>query len=264
MTVSCEVNTHAIDSGVKDRSKGDGRIETTEKPSDSLIRSRRGFSPCHANAGSISRTFCPGFYGFEFAQGKDRFCDHDGKQNWTGNNAGASFGDPDLKDNPLAPYINGELFQTSAHPQQYFNPPGNHPSQPNYVWLEAGTNFGVVEDTQPGQPQFFTQNHLVRLLQNAQISWKVYGEPDFGSSVFDTCPLDFSFLDVEHLAQVYFNDVNDGLNSESPECIAHVVPLQPGDGSCRPYAGALQHYHSEPVPRRSRRHLPVRQPGADR
>ena len=80
MTVSCEVNTHAIDSGVKDRSKGDGRIETTEKPSDSLIRSRRDFSPCHANAGSISRTFCPGFYGFEFTQGKNRFCNHDGKQ----------------------------------------------------------------------------------------------------------------------------------------------------------------------------------------
>jgi phosphatidylinositol-3-phosphatase len=145
-------------------------------------------------------------------------------KNWTGNDAGASFGDPDLKDNPLAPYINGELFKTSAHPEQYYNPPGNHPSQPNYVWLEAGTNFGVVADTQPGQPQFFTQKHLVRLLQDAGISWRVYAEPDFGSPVFDTCPLDFSFLDVEHLAQVYFSDVNDGLNPESPECIAHVVP----------------------------------------
>jgi phosphatidylinositol-3-phosphatase len=145
-------------------------------------------------------------------------------KNWTGNDAGASFGDPDLKDNPLAPYINGELFRTSAHPQQYYNPPGNHPSQPNYVWLEAGTNFGIVADTQPGQPQFFTQKHLVRLLQDAGISWRVYAEPDFGSPVFDTCPLDFSFLDVEHLAQVYFNDINDGLNPESPECIAHVVP----------------------------------------
>ena len=145
-------------------------------------------------------------------------------KNWTGNDAGASFGDPDLKDNPLAPYINGKLFDTSAHPQQYFNPPGNHPSQPNYVWLEAGTNFGVVKDTQPGQPQFFTQNHLVRLLQNADISWKVYAEPDFGSGVFDTCPLDFSFLDVEHLAQAYFNDINDGLNPESAECIAHIRP----------------------------------------
>lgn len=146
-------------------------------------------------------------------------------KNWTGNDAGASFGDPDLKGNPLAPYINGELFHTSAHPQQYFNPPGNHPSQPNYVWLEAGTNFGVVEDTQPGQPQFFTHMHLVRLLQDAGISWKVYAEPDFGSGVFDTCPLDFSFLDVEHLAQSYFNDVNDGLNPESPECIAHIRPF---------------------------------------
>lgn len=144
--------------------------------------------------------------------------------NWTGNDAGASFGDPDLKGNPLAPYINGKLFDISAHPQQYFNPPGNHPSQPNYLWLEAGTNFGILADTQPGQPQLTTQKHLVRLLQNARISWKVYAEPDFGSPVFDTCPLDFSFLDVEHLAQVYFNDVNDGLNSESAECIAHVVP----------------------------------------
>jgi hypothetical protein len=27
--------------------------------------------------------------------------------NWTGNNSGAQFGDPDLKDNLKAPYING-------------------------------------------------------------------------------------------------------------------------------------------------------------
>jgi phospholipase C len=145
-------------------------------------------------------------------------------KNWTGNNAGASFGDPDLKDNPLAPYINGTLSKKAAQPLQYYNPPGNHPSQPNYVWLEAGSNLGVQADTQPGQPQFFTTKHLVRLLQNAGISWKVYAEPDFGSAVFDNCPLDFSSLDVEHLAQVYFNDVNDGLNPQSHECISHVVP----------------------------------------
>jgi hypothetical protein len=145
--------------------------------------------------------------------------------NWTGDDAGAAFGDPDLKDNPLAPYINGTLAKISAHPDQYFNPPGNHPSQPNYLWLEAGTNFGVLGDTQPGQPQLFTSNHLVRLLQNAGISWKVYAEPDFGSPVYDTCPLDFSVLDVEHLAQVYFNDVNDGLNPQSAECISHVKPF---------------------------------------
>src|SRR3984957_9449546 len=127
--------------------------------------------------------------------------------NWTGDDAGASFGDPDIEDNPLAPYINGTLVKMSAHAEQYYNPPGNHPSQPNYLWLEAGTNFGVVADTQPGQPQFFTHKHLVRLLEDAGITWRSYAEPDFGSPVFDNCPLDFTFFDVEHLAQGYFNDV---------------------------------------------------------
>ncbi|HEY7335057.1 MAG TPA: alkaline phosphatase family protein [Bryobacteraceae bacterium] len=142
--------------------------------------------------------------------------------NWTGNNSGATFGDPDLKGNALAPYINGTLLNTSAHAEQYFNPPGNHPSQPNYLWLEAGTNFGVLADTQPGQPQLFTDQHLVKLLENAGISWKAYAEPDFGSSVFDNCPLDFSFLDVEHLPFVFFDDINGGLNPNSAECIGHV------------------------------------------
>src|SRR5438552_6404190 len=71
--------------------------------------------------------------------------------NWTGNNAGAAFGDPDLKGNPLAPYLNGFVLHHAAHSERFFNPPANHPSQPNYLWLEAGTNFGVLADTQPGQ-----------------------------------------------------------------------------------------------------------------
>jgi phosphatidylinositol-3-phosphatase len=147
--------------------------------------------------------------------------------NWTGNDAGASFGDPDIKGNPLAPFVNRTLVKISAHPEQYYNPPGNHPSQPNYLWLEAGTNFGLDADTQPGQVPGIKPHsmHLVRLLQDAGISWKAYAEPDFGSPVFDTCPLDFSFLDVNHLAPVYFNDINDGLNPKSPECLAHVVPF---------------------------------------
>src|ERR1700757_4934990 len=90
--------------------------------------------------------------------------------NWTGNNAGAAFGAPDIKGNPLAPYINGTLLETSAHAEQYFNPPENHPSQPNYLWLEAGTNFGVLADTQPGQPQLFTDQHLVKLLEDAGVT----------------------------------------------------------------------------------------------
>jgi hypothetical protein len=144
--------------------------------------------------------------------------------NWTGNNSGAAFGAPDIKGNPRAPYINGQLLATSAHTEQYYNPPGNHPSQPNYLWLEAGTNFGVLADTQPGQPQLTTHKHLVKLLEDARISWRAYAEPDFGSPVYDVCPLDFTYLDVEHLAFVYFSDVNHGLNPKSVECIAHVRP----------------------------------------
>ena len=59
--------------------------------------------------------------------------------NWTGDNSGAAFGAPDIKCNPLAPYVNGALLKTAAHAKQYFNPPDNHPSPPNYLRLEAGT-----------------------------------------------------------------------------------------------------------------------------
>jgi hypothetical protein len=145
--------------------------------------------------------------------------------NWIGNNAGASFGDPDIKGNKLAPYINGTLTKISSYANGYYNPPGNHPSQPNYIWLEAGTNEGQLKDSQPGQPQFNTTKHLTALLDAAGISWHAYAEPDFGSAVFDTCPLDFSYLDVEHLGPVYFKDINDGLNAKSKICIQHVRPF---------------------------------------
>ncbi|MBV8477392.1 MAG: phosphoesterase [Acidobacteria bacterium] len=146
--------------------------------------------------------------------------------NWTGNNTGAAFGDPDIKGSPLAPYANGALLHTSAHAEQYFNPPGNHPSQPNYLWLEAGTNFGVLADTQPGQSPFNVEaKHLVRLLQNAGISWRAYAEPDFGSPLFDVCPIDFTYLDVEHLPFVYFTDIaGEPPDPNSAECIRHVRP----------------------------------------
>jgi phospholipase C len=145
--------------------------------------------------------------------------------NWIGNNAGAKYGDPDIKGNKLAPYINDTLTKISAYADAYYNPPGNHPSQPNYLWIEAGTNFGVLKDTQPGQPQLGTSKHLTALLDAAGITWHAYAEPDFGSAVFDTCPLDFSYLDVEHLGPVFFKDINDGLNAKSKVCIQHVRPF---------------------------------------
>src|SRR5260370_23568416 len=48
--------------------------------------------------------------------------------------------------NPNAPYINKTLLPMASYTQQYYNPPGNHPSLPNYLWLQAGTNFDIYND----------------------------------------------------------------------------------------------------------------------
>ena len=166
--------------------------------------------------------------------------------NWTGNNSGAQFGDPDIKGSLLAPYANGELLYTAAHAEQYFNPPGNHPSQPNYLWLEAGTNFGVLADTQPGQPQLYHAKHLVRLLENAGISWTSYAEPDFGSPVFDICPLDFTYLDVEHLALRVFQRCQSRIESEVGRVHrARPALLSTGNRSGQQDLGAVQLYYSQ-------------------
>src|SRR5579884_3965255 len=45
-----------------------------------------------------------------------------------------------------APYINNTVLPMSSYATQYYNPPSNHPSLPNYLWLEAGTNFGISDD----------------------------------------------------------------------------------------------------------------------
>ena len=76
-----------------------------------------------------------------------------------------------IKGSPQAPYINGTLLPMGSHAEQYFNPPGIHPSLPNYLWLEAGTNFGILDDNPPSIDHQGTTEHLVTLLKNAKISW---------------------------------------------------------------------------------------------
>jgi phospholipase C len=145
--------------------------------------------------------------------------------NWTGDNSAASAGDPDLKGSSLAPYINS-LIPLRAHAEQYFNPPGNHPSLPNYLWLEAGTNLGVTADVVPSAAGVTTTQHLVTQLVNHSpaVTWKAYAEPDFGNPDFTDCPQNFNELDVNHVPFAYFPDTTDGLSTSSPNCIAHVVP----------------------------------------
>jgi hypothetical protein len=58
--------------------------------------------------------------------------------------------------------------------------PHIHPSEPNYIWAEAGTNFGVLNDRDPfaaaGPTNQDTPLHLTGLLQASGHSWRSYQE----------------------------------------------------------------------------------------
>src|SRR5947208_1483284 len=123
----------------------------------------------------------------------------------------------DITSSSSAPYINNTLLAIGAHATQYFNPPGIHPSLPNYLWLEAGTNFGISSDDSTSAGHQSTTMHLVTLLKNANITWKAYQEDIGGTS----CPLsNVSGYATKHNPFVYFDDVTNSLSSTSAYCIA--------------------------------------------
>jgi phosphatidylinositol-3-phosphatase len=135
--------------------------------------------------------------------------------NWTGDASKLN-----IKGNPAAPYINNTLLPMASHAEQYFNPPNNHPSLPNYLWLEAGGNFGILNDILPRHANLTTHKHLVRLLEEAGMTWKAYEEDITGTN----CPLTYAENDVNHDPFVYFEDTTNDYSSNSAECIAHVRP----------------------------------------
>ena len=129
-----------------------------------------------------------------------------------------------------APYINHTLVPMAAVANNYFNPPGNHPSLPNYLWMEAGRNFGIYNDGSPSRYHQSTHAHLTELLQNAGIPWRAYAESISGT----ICPLSpegsrdsggVQLYQPHHLPQVYFDDMTNGRNAHSAYCIQHVRPL---------------------------------------
>jgi phosphatidylinositol-3-phosphatase len=127
-----------------------------------------------------------------------------------------------IKGSSSAPYINHTLLPKASYATRYYNPPNNHPSLPNYLWLEAGTNFGITDDGPPSQHHQATKQHLVSQLKRAGISWKAYEEGISGS----VCPLDdVGEYATKHDPFVYFDDVTNHLDSNSRYCIAHVRPF---------------------------------------
>jgi len=171
-------------------------------------------------------------------------------------------------------YINGQVVDISKHvayATAYHNvlatPSGNnphiHPSEPNYLWAEAGTNFGIFNDadpyaTSPPNAQTTTQ-HLSGLLQKKGISWKSYQEDidlqtapsgsltnlplpasqwtspiTSHSGVFDPASLLNEYNDslqynyaVKHNPEAFFTDTNGGDNTTASNPLRfHYAPLQ--------------------------------------
>lgn len=127
----------------------------------------------------------------------------------------------DIEGNSRAPYINRTLLPMASYCRQYFSPSGMHPSLPNYLWLEAGTNFGIYDDADPVFHHQPTTNHFTSLLDRAGISWRAYQEDISGADV----PLvSTNGYTPRHNPFVYFDDVTGTNNPSDPYGIAHIRP----------------------------------------
>lgn len=89
--------------------------------------------------------------------------------------------------NSAAPFINSLITPGNPNAAQvsystaYYNAgTGVHPSEPNYVWAEAGSDFGVHTDSDPspanGNTFYDQSNHLTGQLNALGIAWKNYQE----------------------------------------------------------------------------------------
>ena len=89
--------------------------------------------------------------------------------------------------NPAAPYINSLMTPGNSNAVQtswatmYFNAGNNvHPSEPNYVWAEAGSDFGFHGDPDPspanGNTFYDESNHLSQQFTAAGVTWNNYQE----------------------------------------------------------------------------------------
>jgi hypothetical protein len=142
------------------------------------------------------------------------------------------------------------------------NNPDIHPSEPNYLWAEAGTNFGVRNDNDPfsttGGTNQNTNLHLSNLLTQAGKTWKSYQEdidltPNASNQLTNVVlPQSDWFVPIhsssgifapgttnqfngskqynyaaKHNPQVFFTDTNGGNNATpSNPLSSHYAPLQ--------------------------------------
>jgi hypothetical protein len=164
--------------------------------------------------------------------------------------------------NPAAPYVNSlvtpgnpNAAQTS-YASNYLNSGiGVHPSAPNYIWAEAGSNLGIFNDNNPfgtGGSNQTTLNSLSNFLQKSGKTWRSYQE-DIDVTLTNNQPLPLNQYTVplvgisgnfttgtnayngsnqynyapKHNPMVYFTTTNGGNDATTSNPFAHnYVPLQ--------------------------------------
>lgn len=118
------------------------------------------------------------------------------------------------------PYTN-QLAATYASSANYYTMPV-HPSLPNYLFMTAGENFGILDDNEPAQNHVACTAHIADQLEAAGLSWRTYQE-----SMGEPCQLTtFGEYRTKHNPFIYFDDVNgwDGSQFTRPKrCLDHVV-----------------------------------------
>lgn len=134
----------------------------------------------------------------------------------------------DILGNASAPYINGLARQNAV--AAGYHDAYVHPSEPNYLWMVAGENFGILDDNDPGPSNHIAvRSHLVDQIEAAGLTWKAY-EESMGQPCGLTSHGDYA---AKHDPFVFFDDVS-GWNGSSfvpsARCTGHVVDYSELDG----------------------------------
>lgn len=143
----------------------------------------------------------------------------------------------DILGNKDAPFINSLASQNAV--AAGYTDSLVHPSEPNYLWMVAGQNFGVRDDNAPIDHHLDTRSHLADQLEMQHLSWRAYME-----SMGEPCGLTSRYpYEPKHNPFVYFDDINgwDGKQFQaSPRCNEHVVDYSELDRDLA--AGTLPRY----------------------
>jgi len=122
-----------------------------------------------------------------------------------------------------ATYIKSLLPQSSYCDNYFDNPKSVHPSEPNYIWMEAGDNLGFTDDSDPSASHVLKNtDHLTGQLTAKGISWKSYQE-DLTAGQCGT--KSSGHYAAKHNPMVFFSDVSgDPPSNTNAGCTDHVKP----------------------------------------